>query len=323
LVAAVSNAGALGSLAAPLLSPKDILQQAAEIRRLTERPYAINLFVGGYGTAEPDEIRGAIERLRPYRDALGLPEPAPPNRYAEDMAAQIAAVIEARPPVFSFTFGIAPADALAACRERGIVTVGTATTADEAVALEKAGVDVVVAQGGEAGGHRGTFLGRFEDSMIGTMALVPQVRRLVSCPVVAAGGIMNGDSVAAAFRLGADAAQLGTAFLCCDESGIPSAYKTALQSDMAKRTAVTRAFSGRPARGLVNRFMEEMGEVKVPTYPVQNALTQEIRRAAAKAGRAEFLSLWAGQGAPLIRPMSAGRLVDVLRAELASAPATP
>jgi nitronate monooxygenase len=191
--------------------------------------------------------------------------------------------------------------------------MGTATTVAEAVILEKAGVDAIVAQGSEAGGHRGTFSVDFEKGMVGTIALVPQMVDAVSVPVVASGGIMDGRGIAAALALGATAVQLGTAFLTCRESGLPETYRVAILQAHEDHTRITRAFSGRPARGIVNRFMNQVesadpAEAILP-FPFQNALTRPLRTAAAKQGRSEFLSLWAGQGVRLARRQSAGELV--------------
>jgi nitronate monooxygenase len=194
------------------------------------------------------------------------------------------------------------------------VLAGTATTVDEAVALERAGVDVVVAQGSEAGGHRGTFDdAKADSSLVGTLALVPQIVDAVRVPVVASGGIMDGRGIAAALALGAGAAQLGTAFLTCDEAGVPDAYKQAILDAHEDETRVTRAFSGRAARGIVNGFMREIDAAgDVLPFPLQNALTRPLRTAAATQGRAEFLSLWAGQGVRMARRQTAADLVAAL-----------
>ena len=195
------------------------------------------------------------------------------------------------------------------------------TTVAEAVSLEKAGVDAIVAQGSEAGGHRGSFAGDFAAGMIGTMALVPQIADAVSVPVVASGGIMDGRGIAAALALGAGAVQMGTAFLTCEEAGIPQAYRQAILGAREDSTRLTRAFSGRPARGIVNRFMTEMEteETAILPFPLQNALTRPLRSAAAQQGRAEFLSLWAGQGLRMARPERAATLVTRLAAEAEAA----
>ncbi len=226
----------------------------------------------------------------------------------------------AAPQSFSFTFGVLPPSAIAAIKGRGMVLLGTATTVEEALALEQAGVDAVVAQGSEAGGHRGTFAGDFDAGSVGTVALVPQIADAVEVPVIASGGIMDGRGIAAALALGASAVQMGTAFLTCDEAGIPEAYKAAILAAREHETRLTRAFSGRPARGIVNRFMTEVERSReaILPFPLQNALTRPLRAAAAKQGRAEFLSLWAGQGVRLARRQSAASLVQRLAAETES-----
>jgi nitronate monooxygenase len=195
--------------------------------------------------------------------------------------------------------------------------MGTATTVAEARALEAAGVDTIVAQGSEAGAHRGTFLGTFESSMIGTIALVPQIVDAVDIPVVASGGIMDGRGIVAALALGAAAVQMGTAFVTCDESGAPESYKAALIAARDDATAVTRAFSGRPARGLVNQFMRDIDDagIAIPEFPIQNTLTRPMRAAAAATGVTDAFSLWAGQAARLARRGPAATLVAALVAE--------
>jgi nitronate monooxygenase len=314
LVAAVSEAGALGSLAAPYLTPDQIRADAAEIRQRTDRPFAINLFSGGFEPPRPFDPGPMLELLARYHEELGLPAPQAPTVAVDPFEAQLEAVLEVRPPAFSFTFGIPDASALARLKERGIVTFGTATTVDEARRLEVAGVDVIVAQGAEAGGHRGTFAGPFEWALIGTMALVPQVVDAVSIPVVAAGGIMDGRGIVAARALGAAGAQLGTAFLACPEAGTPDAHKRAVLVGRDDRTVITRAFSGRPARGLANEFERAAHAIEsdILPYPLQNALTRPMRTAAATRGDARLLSLWAGQGLGLARSLPAAELVRAL-----------
>ena len=197
--------------------------------------------------------------------------------------------------------------------------IGTATTVEEAIALEKAGVDAVVTQGSEAGGHRATFGADFDAGLVGTISLVPQVVDAVTAPVIASGGIMDGRGIAAALALGASAVQLGTAFLTCDEAGVPEVYKKAILQAREHETRLTRAFSGRPARGIVNRFMTEFesGDASrsILPFPLQNELTRSLRKAAAKQGRAEFLSLWAGQGVRLAQRRVAAQLVECLAIE--------
>lgn len=219
-------------------------------------------------------------------------------------------ILEDRVPVFSFTFGVPDEGQLSALKEAGTVVMGTATTVREGRILEERGVDVVVGQGSEAGGHRGTFVGDFEDALVGTMALVPQLADSLSVPVVAAGGIMDGRGLAAALVLGAEGVQMGTAFLPCPESGIHPKYKEAVLEAESEETTLTRAFSGKPARGIRNRFMEEMKGSEVPAYPIQNAYTRDIRAAAAKEDRIEFMSLWAGQAASLGQAVPAAEVVE-------------
>lgn len=319
LAAAVSNAGGLGTLAGAYLTPEQITEAIAAVRRLTDRPFGVNLFAGGYEPIEGGDARPMLALLARHHAALGLPEPTLPALAGDPFAAQLDAVIAAGVPVFSFTFGIPGADALARLKSRGIVTIGTATTVAEARQLAEARVDAVVAQGSEAGAHRGTFLGSFEAAMVGALALVPQVADAVPVPVVAAGGIMDGRGIVAAQALGAAGAALGTAFLTCRESGIPEAYKAAIRAAQAEETTPTRAFSGRPARGIVNDFMREahaQPDAILP-YPLQNALTRPLRNAAAARGDTRFLSLWAGQGAALARDLAAGELMAALLREMA------
>jgi len=233
---------------------------------------------------------------------------------------QMAAALETGASVFSFTFGIPPQSAIETAKSRGMMVMGTATNAREAVELERCGADAVVAQSAEAGGHRGTFAGDFETGMIGAIALIPLLVDSVRVPVVASGGIMDGRGIAAALVLGASAVQLGTAFLTADEAGIPDAYKDAILNARETDTRITRAFSGRPARGIRNRFLKafenEKNRETVLPFPLQNALTRPMRAAAAKQGRSEFLSLWAGQGLGLARRLPASEIMRALAREL-------
>jgi nitronate monooxygenase len=321
LAAAVSEAGGMGFLAAAYFQPPQIHEAAAAVRARTAKPFGINLFAPLPRPEPPTGSQTALDHLAVYHRELGLPEPEIPERAVFDFQAQLEACLGSGAAVLSFTFGILPEEALAAARAHGLFLLGTATTVEEAVRLEAAGVDAVVAQGSEAGAHRGTFASPFEAAMIGTMALVPQTCDAVRVPVVASGGIMDGRGIAAALALGAGAVQMGTAFLTTDEAGIPEAYKAAILAAREDETRVTRAFSGRPARGIANRFMDEIeGEAgAILPYPIQNDLTRSLRAAAARQGRQEFLSLWAGQGLRLARREPAGELVARLVAETESA----
>jgi len=321
LVAAVSEAGGLGAFGLGYLAPAGVRDAIRAARALTSRPFCANLFVPEPPAPPPsaDEVARARAALAPFRAEVGLGEAAPAP--APPFADQLRVALEERVPVFSFTFGALPAEDVGALARRGAVVMGTATTVREARALAAAGVHAIVAQGGEAGGHRGTFLGPPERGVAGTLALVPQVVDAVSVPVVAAGGIMDGRGIAAAFALGAQAAALGTAFLACPESGASRPYKEAiLRRHEDDATTLTRAFSGRWARGLGNRFTEALEGAPVLPYPLQNALTADLRREAAKAGKADLLSLWAGQGVPLARARPAGELLrDLVRETEAAA----
>jgi nitronate monooxygenase len=323
LVAAVGEAGALGFIGAAYLTPTQIAETARAVRARTARPFGISLFAPFVAPAGPRDPSPALARVAPYYAELGLPAPTAPAVSVDTFGEQLDAALGSGASVFSFTFGILPAQAIEAIKARGMFLLGTATTVEEAELLEKAGVDAVVTQGSEAGGHRGTFAGDFEAAMVGTMALVPQVVDAVAVPVIASGGIMDGRGVAAALALGASAVQMGTAFLTCEEAGIPEAYKQAILVACEHDTRVTRAFSGRPARGIVNRFMTEIERADAPDailpFPFQNALTRPLRSAAAKKGRAEFLSLWAGQGVRLARRQRAAELIAQLADEMAAA----
>jgi nitronate monooxygenase len=311
LIAAVSNSGGLGSLGAGYLSAEQITRTIAAIRELTDRPFAVNLFLPEPYALEESQLRAAHHLLAPARRTLGLTEPRPVTSYAEPFEEQFAAVLEAGVPVFSCTFGTPTPDMMTRLRQAGSVVIGTATSVREAVALEQCGVDLIVGQGSEAGGHRGTFLHRAEDALIGTMALIPQLADACSLPIIAAGGIMDGRGIAAALLLGAEAVQIGTAFLTSLESGTHSAYKQALLKASADQTTLTRAFSGKAARGLQNDFIRTLAphESVLPPYPVQNALTRDIRQAAAQQNNPHYMSLWAGQGVGLSQHAPAAELM--------------
>lgn len=319
LVAAVCEAGALGFIGAAYLQPSYIIEAARAVRARTARPFGINLFAPLPAPAAVPDPQPALARVAPFYADLGLPPPALPAAGGYAFDEQLAVALDSGAAVFSFTFGMLPATAIAAIKGRGMFLIGTATTVEEAVALAQAGVDAVVTQGSEAGGHRGTFAGAFDMAMVGTMALVPQVVDAVTVPVIASGGIMDGRGIAAALALGAAAVQMGTAFLTCDEAGVPEAYKQAILTACEHQTRLTRAFSGRPARGIVNRFMLAVDRVDaadaILPFPWQNALTRPLRHAAAQQGRAEFLSLWAGQGVRLARRQSAAQLIARLAQE--------
>jgi nitronate monooxygenase len=307
----VSRAGGLGSLGAGASGPDEIEAQAAAVRGATDAPFGINLFVVDPARPADGEVDAALARLAPWYAELGLEPPGSPNDFAPDFEAQFAALLRAKPALASFTFAPLPADKDAALKAAGILVMGTATTVAEARLWAELGADAICAQGAEAGGHRGHFLAETEASLVGTMALVATIRAAVDLPVVAAGGVMDGRGVAAALALGAAAAQMGTAFLLADETVASGRWKAAIEAAGDDPTRLTRAFSGRHARGIENRFMREMRAVEgeVPAYPVQNRLTQPMRSAAAKAGEADLMSLWAGQAVNLAPRGRSGELV--------------
>lgn len=319
LVAAVSNAGGLGALPGSLLAPHLIEEQVERIRTLTSRPFMLNFFVQRTPAPGMDEVRRGAELLRPVWESLGWSELPLPGKWCEDFAAQLDTVLELRPAAVSFTFGILEAEQVERLHAAGILVVGTVTTVEEALAWQAIGADAVAASGVEAGGHRGTFIGRQEEATMTAQQLWPAVVAAVRIPVIAAGGIMDGADIKRALALGACAVQMGTAFLVTDESGIHPAYKQRL-IEGSGNTRLTRSFSGRYARGIENRFMREMAAVEnqVPPYPVQNALTGSIRAEAARRGNPDYMSLWAGTGFARARPMPAGRLVALLAQELKS-----
>jgi nitronate monooxygenase len=321
LVAAACNAGALGSLGAAYLTPDRIASDIKAIRALTDKPFNVNLFAGAYTPESRIDAAPMLAILAEIHAALAIPAPVLPAWPSDSFNEQLEAVLEARPAVFSFTFGIPDPDALARLRKRGIALVGTATTAKEGRRLDESGVTAIVAQGAEAGGHRGTFVGSFETSMHPTLKLVQSLRAEVAVPVIASGGLMDGRDIAEALASGAVAVQLGTAFLATTESGISESYKRALLDSRTDSTVVTRAFSGRPARGLTNTFAARLAgkeEIILP-FPLQNMLTRPMRNAAAQRGDPQFQSLFAGQGVSRSRAVPAAELIRQLVSEIEEA----
>jgi nitronate monooxygenase len=327
LAATVSNMGGLGSYGAHTLGPEEMAGLAKEIRALTANPFALNLWVSDHDAGGREVDQAEFDRhyrnFDPYFRELGVEKPALPTSLHQRFDDQVAALVEAEPPVFSFVFGIPAPDILAKCRKRGIVTIGAATSIAEAEALDDAGVNLIVATGFEAGGHRPSFLARAEDSLMGTFALTQLVARRVKAPVVAAGGIADAGGVRAALALGAQAAQIGTAFLACEESGTTAEHRAILFGDKARQTTLTRAFSGRLARGVRNRWVEEMAtrSHELPPFPIQSWFVSQFRPAAIKAGRTDLVSLWSGQIAPNLRHRRAPDLMRELIGEPTAAAA--
>ncbi|OHX13799.1 nitronate monooxygenase [Chromobacterium sphagni] len=317
LVAAVSAGGGVGFLAGAMLAPEQIRQEAAKIRGLTDRPFGINLFIQEPPAPDDAELELALRLLAPWHVELGLPPPAAPERYCQPFGQQFEALLELRPALASFTFDILDGKQMQALKQAGILVVGTATNLAEGLAWARLGADAVCAQGREAGGHRGTFIGPQEQSLRPMLSLVYELAQNLPVPVIAAGGIMSGKDIAGAMRHGAQACQLGTAFLRCPESAISQPWKYGLAAAKAGATRLTRAFSGRMARGLDNRYMEEMAQWQdqLPAYPVTNALTGPMRAAASKVGRSDMMSLWAGEGVAQARELPAAELMGQLLLE--------
>lgn len=317
LVSASCEAGALGSLAGAYLSPSQIDDAVAEIRSKTQRPFAINLFAPLPSVEISNaKLAHAIESMRKIRGELGLPEPALKPPFHPNFDGQFESVLRARPKVFTFIFGRLEKSYLQECQRLGIYTIGTATRLDEALELRESGVDAVIAQGVEAGGHRAIFDPASEDPRIGALDLTRILSGSLKIPVITAGGLMTGADIGKALKAGAQAAMLGTAFLLCPEAGTTKPYRAALVRRAP--TQLTRAFSGRLARGIENRFMREIGPKlsAILPFPAQNAFTRDIRARAAALNDPEYLSLWAGTGLSKMRSMPAGELVRSLFQEL-------
>ncbi len=322
MAAAVSNAGALGALGLAAEKADGAGRMIAATRELTNRPFNVNVFCHRPATANAAVESAWIARFAPEFAALGAEPPTALREIYETFhgnATMTALLLETRPAIVSFHFGLPDEDQVRALKEAGIILFGSATSLVEAQKLADAGVDGVVAQGYEAGGHRGIFDENAPDDRLATFALTHLLARSLSLPVIAAGGIMDGAGIAAALKLGASAAQLGTAFVGCPESAADQGYRKALAGDAANHTMMTRAISGRPARCLANRFTklaQTIPDSDVPSYPITYDLGKALHAAAKAKGEFGFGAQWAGQGAPLSRSMPAAQLIKVLAAEL-------
>jgi nitronate monooxygenase len=317
LTVAVSEAGALGSLPAAMLSPAALRDELQAIRAKTSRPWNLNFFC--HVEPAPDaQAEGAwLKALQPYYAELGVDVAqagSGASRAPFDEAAA-ALVEELRPPVVSFHFGLPPAVLLQRVKQAGAFVLSSATTLGEARWLEANGADAVIAQGLEAGGHRGHFLSDDLSRQLGTFALLPQLKAALKVPVIAAGGIADAAGVTAAMALGADAVQVGTAYLLCDEATTSALHRAALQSEAAQHTALTNLFTGRPARGIVNRVMREQGPLRAPPHPAfprATAALAPLRAAAEARGSGDFSPLWSGQNPRGCRPAPAAELTHAL-----------
>lgn len=322
MAAAVSNAGGLGSIGIGATDAAGGRGMIEALRAQTDRPFNANVFVHATPRADPGRERAWLDALAPAFTEFGAEPPAALRciyRGFNDAPELLAMLLETRPPVVSFHFGLPGAQAVAALKEAGLFLMATATSLDEALQIRAAGLDAVIAQGIEAGGHRGVFDPAAPDDALGTLPLTRLLVQRAGLPVVAAGGIMDGAGIAAALDLGASAAQLGTAFIACPESSADAAYRAALHGPGGRHTRLTRLISGRPARALANRFTvleAAFSGHMPPDYPIAYDAGKALHAAAIARGEYGFGAQWAGQGAPLARPMPAATLVNVLMDEL-------
>lgn len=320
LVAAVSNAGALGSFGAGYMAAEDLRQAIRKTRTLTQKPFSVNLFIPEEVTTTSEEMTRAILGIQKSCSELNIDILPVEKPYLPSFDEQMNVVLEENISILSFTFGTLSQKWVSLCKKNKILLIGLATSLPEARVLEKEGIDLIVAQGLEAGGHRGTFLGAVENSLIPLSDLIEQLVTDINCPIIAAGGIMRGKDISKCLTEGAEGVQMGTAFLTCPESGAHSHYKTALLQSRQDETVLTRVFSGKMARGLNNKFIKNMTEQNsyVLPYPIQNALTSAMRKEAQKQSKIDFMSLWAGQAASLSRGIPAAKLIEQLVAEVKS-----
>jgi nitronate monooxygenase len=311
LAAAVCNAGGLGSVGCAGVPPATVRSQTVALRQATNRPFNLNFFVHSRPHFDPEATDRMRARLSTYFDEFGIGEvPEPKEPFPPFDEEQLDLVLELRPRVVSFHFGLPDPSAVRRLKQADCLVLSSATTVAEARWLAANGADAIIAQGFEAGGHRGSFSDSPGAGMVGTMALVPQIVDAVRVPVIAAGGIVDGRGLAAAFALGASGAQLGTAFLACPEAAISPLHRSRLRSAVDDGTELTRAFTGRSARAMRNRFVSEMTDSEPLPFPLQASLLRPLWELPSEALRAEFMPLWASQAAPLIRELPAAQLVE-------------
>ncbi|MCD0467175.1 nitronate monooxygenase family protein [Flavobacterium sp. ENC] len=320
LLAAVSNAGGLGSYGAYTLTPEEILEAGKVIKERTTKPYNINLWVNDVDQAlvnyPPEKLEKIKLLFKPYFDEFGIPLPDLSAAIPSKFEKQVETLFEIKPAVFSFIFGIPSKEILNESRRLGIKTVGAATTLEEALALEEAQVDAIVASGFEAGGHRPSFLRPAQDSFTGLFTLLQQLKAKTKTPIIAAGGIINAKGIAAAMTLGADAVQLGTAFMVTEESGATPLHKQVLLSGTANPTTVSKSLTGRMGRMLSNRISDAVPfETEVLPFPLQTRLIAPLKAAALAQGKTEMISFWSGQNTSGLKHYSAEELMQVLITE--------
>lgn len=319
LARSVSSTGALGSLACALLGPGDVREAVHKLRHEMGRPFNLNFFCHTMETPNASAMEKWKRFLKPHYERLGLDiENVSESRLRLPFDEEICDVVEeVKPEVVSFHFGLPASHLVDRIKKRGVKILSTATSVREAKWLEERGCDAIVVQGVEAGGHRGMFLEKDISTQMGLFALLPQVRDAVSAPVIAAGGIADARGIVAAFALGASGVQLGTAYLLCPEANVSPVYRRALERAGEKETALTNLFSGRPARGIVNRFLEEAGPMSdaAPAFPYAATLVAPLRAASEGAGSEDYMQMWAGQAAGLAKAMPADDFTRMLAAE--------
>lgn len=322
LVSTVSNLGGMGGYGAYMLTPDEIIALDKELKQATGKPYNINLWVSDSdfpaGEVSDEQFAKAAALVKPFFDEIGAPLPAKPKAYPSRFENQVDALLTAKPPVFSFIFGLPSSTILEDFRKKGIKLIGNATTLDEAIALDNAGVDVIIASGFEAGGHRPSFLESPEASLTGTFVLVQQIREKVKTPVVAAGGIADARGVAAAFTLGAEGVQIGTAFLATEESGASEYHRNLLHSDAARYTTLTKVSTGRLGRGIRSRYTESIAgrNSELLPFPLQNQFIVPLRKAATEKQQYDLIMFWGGQIAPVLKHTSAKKLFESIVEEV-------
>jgi nitronate monooxygenase len=322
LVSTVSNLGGMGGYGAYMLTPEEIIALDKELKQATSKPYNINLWINDSdftsGEISDEAFDKAAALVKPFFDELGAPLPAKPKAYPSRFENQVEALLTAKPPVFSFIFGVPSQTILEDFRKQGIKLIGNATTLDEAIALDNAGLDVIIASGFEAGGHRPSFLESPEVSLTGTFVLVQQIREKVKTPVVAAGGIADARGLAAALTLGAEGVQIGTAFLATEESGATAYHRNLLHSDAARYTTLTKVSTGRLGRGIRSRYTETLAghNDELLPFPLQNQFIVPLRRAATEKQQYDLIMFWGGQIAPVLKHTSAKKLFETIVEEV-------
>ncbi|MCS3870350.1 nitronate monooxygenase [Chryseobacterium ginsenosidimutans] len=318
LTTTVSNLGGLGGFGAYTLSPQEIYDIHKQIQSKTDKPYNLNLWVNDHDIIDEEHTKKqyekAVETFKPYFNLLNTEIPALPPSFESRFQNQLQVVFDIKPKVFSFMFGLLDVNIIEDLHKQGTIVFGNATTLDEAIALEKLGVDVIVASGFESGGHRPSFLDKSELSTTGTFALIQLVKDKVKIPVVAAGGIANGRGIAGVFTLGAEAVQIGTAFLATEESGALPIHKEFLFSDAAKSTTLSRAYTGRLGRGITTKITRDVlaATDKTLPFPLQTTFMGTLRKAALEQQKNDFVFFWSGQIAPLLKYKKASILMQSL-----------